>query len=133
LSFDASFHAARLARIGLVVVEEQQHTSQSLLVVLGKPAASGELVGLLEGPEEAVPPGDVAVVEIVNVELVMDRVVLWPLQEVTKPARSADVAVVEVLAQSGEDVEPPSGEAPSNTNIKALAMIELAAISTGCL
>ena len=78
-------------------------------MVFGEAAVKSEGVGFAEGAEEAVPPGDVAVVETVNVELVMDGMVLGALDEVAEPARGAKVAVVEVFADYGEGVEPGSG------------------------
>ena len=75
-------------------------------MVLGKAASSCELIGVAEGAEEAVPPGDVAIIESVNVELVVDGVMFGTLKEVAHPMRGAEVAVVEVFADHGEDVEP---------------------------
>lgn len=75
-------------------------------VVVGEAAMGGEGVGFAEGAEEAVPPGDVAVVEAVQIELVVDGVVFGALEEVAHPVRSAQIAVVEILAEDGEDVVP---------------------------
>jgi hypothetical protein len=48
--------------------------------VLGRKAAlGGEVVGFAEGSEEAVPPGNVAEVEFVDVKLVMDGMVFGAL------------------------------------------------------
>jgi len=67
-----------------------------------------EVLRFAEGSEEAVPPGDVAIVEFVNVELVVNGVVLGTLQKIADPVRRANVAVIEVLAKRGKDIEPKS-------------------------
>jgi hypothetical protein len=66
----------------------------------------GEVVGFAEGSEEPVPPGNVAEVEFVNVKLVMDGMVFGALEEVAQPMRGAQIAVVKIFAEDGEDVEP---------------------------
>ncbi len=65
-----------------------------------------EIVRLSKCSEEAIPPRDVSVIELMHIELVMDGVMLRTLQEVPHPTRSAQIAVVEVLAEDGKDVEP---------------------------
>ena len=45
----------------------------------GEAAMGGELIGFAEGAEEAIPPGDVAVVEAMQIELMMDGVVFGSL------------------------------------------------------
>ena len=75
-------------------------------VLGGKAALGGEVVGFTEGSEEAVPPGNVAEVEFVDVKLVMDGMVFGALEEVAQPMRGAQIAVVKIFAKDGEDVEP---------------------------
>ena len=41
-----------------------------------------------------------------HIELMMNGMMLGPLQEVSEPSRRAQVAVVEVFTEDGEDVEP---------------------------
>ena len=72
----------------------------------GKPQRGGKIVRFAKGSEQAVPPGDVAKVEFVDVEFVVNGVVLGPLREIAEPAGCANVAVVEVFAEDGENVEP---------------------------
>lgn len=75
-------------------------------VLGGEAALGGEVVSFVEGSEEAVPPGNVAEVEFVDVKLVMDGMVLGTLQEVAQPMRGAQITVVKIFAEDGEDVEP---------------------------
>jgi len=56
-------------------------------------------LGVLVGPEQHVPPGDVTVVVLVAVVLVMDAVHLRALEEEPDPARRLDIGVIEELAQ----------------------------------
>jgi len=75
-------------------------------VLRGEAALGSEVVGFAEGSEEAVPPGNVAEVELVDVKLVMDGMVLGTLEEVAQPMRGAQIAVIEIFAEDGEDIEP---------------------------
>lgn len=67
-----------------------------------KPAGGHKLVGLLKGAKQLVPPRDIAVVVAVHVELVMDRMVLGPLNEVAQPLGGGDVGVVKVFTGGTE-------------------------------
>ena len=93
---------------GLVAVAEEEHAAQVAFVVVGEAAMGSEGVGFAEGAEEAVPPGDVSVVEAMQIELVMDGVMFRALEEVAHPVRRAEIAVIEVLAEDGKDVVPGS-------------------------
>lgn len=114
---------------------ECDHAPQVRLVVLRKTTGGCEFIGVAECPEDAIPPGDVAIIKSMNVELVVDGVMFGALKEVAHPVGGAQVAVVEVFADYGEDVEPgvPSEDAPRKQNSNALARMESATISTGCL
>ena len=91
---------------GLVAVAEEEHAAEVAFVAVGEAAMSGEGIGFAEGAEQSVPPRDVSVVKAMQVELVVDGVMLWALEEVAHPVRSAQIAVVEILAEDGEDVVP---------------------------
>jgi hypothetical protein len=58
-------------------------------MIFGKAALGSKYVGFPECAEEAVPPGNVAVIEGVEIALMMNRMMLRPLQEVTPPMRRA--------------------------------------------
>src|SRR5581483_6206989 len=72
----------------------------------GEAAVWNEILRFPEGTEDAVPQGDVAVVEPMHIKLMMDGMMLRSLQEISEPSRRAEIAVVEVFAENGEDVEP---------------------------
>lgn len=80
----------------LVVVDvlERQHATKLVLVVAREAAAFGEAVGVLVGAEQAVPERQVAVVEAVHVELVMDRMQFRCLDEIFQPARRFEIRVI---------------------------------------
>ena len=105
-------------------------------MILREAAAGNEIVHIFEGAEEAIPPGDVAVVEGVNVELMVDGVMFGALDKVAHPVRCPEIAVVDVFSEHGEDVEPGAlsfgGDAKQKKRT-ALAISESIAISTGCL
>jgi len=63
---------AKMGHPGSVVVVERDHASEVCLVVLGETTRGRELIGIAKCSEDAIPPGDVTIVELVNVELVMD-------------------------------------------------------------
>ena len=63
---------AKMGHPGSVVVVERDHASEVCLVVLRETTRGGELIGIAKCSEDAIPPGDVTIVELVNVELVMD-------------------------------------------------------------
>src|SRR5271154_2623150 len=90
----------------LVVVMEREHPAQVPFMVFGKTAAWGKAIGFPERPEEAIPSSNVAIVESVQIELMVDGMMFGPLNEVANPARSAKIAVIEIFAYDGEDVEP---------------------------
>src|SRR3954470_18803011 len=75
----------------------------------GKPAALGEALGLLERTEQAIPPSDVAEIVFVHIQLMMNRVMLGPLDEPTYEFRCADIRMVEVFACSAEERRPCAG------------------------
>lgn len=63
-------------------------------------------LGFAESSKQPVPPSDVAIIEFVNIEFVMDGVMLGALEKIADPTRSANVAVIEVLAERGKNIEP---------------------------
>ena len=67
-----------------------------------------KVLSFAESSKQPVPPCDVAIIEFVNIEFVMDGVMLGALQEIADPARSANVAVIEILAERGKNIEPES-------------------------
>lgn len=84
-----------------VDVPVEQHRAQLLLLGIVEAAGVDELLRVLIGAEEHVPPDDVSVVVLVPVVLMVDPVHLGPLKEVTDPLRRPDVRVIEELADCG--------------------------------
>ena len=75
-------------------------------MVVGEPALWSKGICVSKGAEEAIPPGDVAVVELVNIQLMMNGMMLGPLEKVAHPMRSPQIAVIEIFTEYGKDVEP---------------------------
>ena len=90
----------------LIDIFETQHLDQPGFMVLGKAAAFGEAVGVFEGAEHAIPPGDVAEVVLVYAKLVMDRVMLRALNKPAEPFWCADIGVIKILAKRAEEGGP---------------------------
>jgi hypothetical protein len=67
---------------------ESKHAAQILLAVLREATSGREFVRLLERTEEAIPPSDITVIEPMDAQLVMDRMMLGPLNKPTKPGWS---------------------------------------------
>jgi hypothetical protein len=63
------------------------------------------LVGIFKSAKQTVPPSNVAIIKSVDIELVMDGVIFRTLNKVTNPARSAQITMVNILAQDREDIE----------------------------
>src|SRR6185503_1701914 len=91
-----------------VHVLECKHWNQFLLGPCGKTAAVDEPDRVLVGSEHSIPERNVAEVVLVHIELVVDRVQLGRLDEISQPGRHADVRVVQVLADTGQKVVPDS-------------------------
>ena len=68
-----------------------------LLVAARKPALRGKFIGLSKRAKQTIPPCDISIVEAVNIKLMMDRMMLRPLDKVTQPMGRAEIAVVEIL------------------------------------
>ena len=68
----------------------------------------GEFIGVSKGAEQAIPPRDISIIERVEVQFVMNRMMFRPLDEIPEPMGSAKVAVVEIFSQNREDIEPGS-------------------------
>ena len=77
-------------------------------MIFRKAALEREIVGIFESPKDAIPPGDVTVVKAVNAKFMMDGVMLRALKKIANPARCAQIAVIEVFAKGGINVEPES-------------------------
>ena len=90
---------------------ENKHAAKILLMPVRESTLWSKFLGLSKRAEQTIPPGDVPVVESVEIQLVMDGMVLGALKEVTNPLWCVQIAVVEILAQNGEHVEPgPASE-----------------------
>ena len=76
-----------------------EHPDQLLFLRIVEAAGVNPFPGVLVGPEQHVPPGDVAVVVLVAVVLVMDAMHLGALEDEPDPARRLDVRVIEELAE----------------------------------
>jgi hypothetical protein len=94
--------------LALVFVSKREHALKLALMAARKSAPVGEAVRFLKRAEQAIPPRDVPVIESMNIQLMVDRMMLRPLKDIPDPVRGAEIAVVKVLAQYGEDVEPSS-------------------------
>ena len=75
-------------------------------MAVGKPTLWSELICLSKSAKQAIPPSDVSIIESVDIQLMMGGMMLGPLQDVSDPMRRAQVAVIEILAQNCEDIEP---------------------------
>src|SRR5205807_10013409 len=93
-----------------VNVLERQHFDQFCFSTWRKTAAFNKSRRILVGPENTVPNGKIAVVELVNVELVVYGMQLGRLNEVSKPGGRMDIAVIEILAGSREKVVPKGSQ-----------------------
>ena len=62
------------------------------------------------GAKDTIPNGNIAVIIRMNIELMVDRVKLWRLNEVSQPAGRFDVGVIEILASGREKVVPEAGQ-----------------------
>jgi hypothetical protein len=102
---------------------------------VGKPALGSEAICFSKGAEQAIPPGEVPVIESMHIQLMMDGVMLGPLQDESNPMRGTQVTVIKILPRTANTLNhaPAVGDAPKTTNISALARMESAAISIGCL
>src|SRR4051812_40942028 len=85
---------------------ECEHGSQLFLGTLGKAAPINKVGRVLVCGEQSIPQRNVAEVVLVDVVLMMHRMKLRCLNEVAKPPWSADVRVIEVFTDAGEEVVP---------------------------
>lgn len=92
----------------LIRVPEEEQVSEIILVVIWKTALGSEIISFPESSEESIPQRDVSVVEFVKMQLMMNRMMFHPPQEVTNPARRVNIAGIEVLAECRENVVPNS-------------------------
>lgn len=69
----------------LIAVTEHKHAGQILLMPVRKSTLWRKFFGLSKRAEQTIPPGDVSVVESVEIQLVMNGTVLGALKEVTYP------------------------------------------------
>ena len=58
-------------------------------MAVGKPTLRSEGIGLSKSAKQAIPPSDVSIIESVDIQLVMDGMMLGPLQYVSDPMGSA--------------------------------------------
>src|SRR5262252_2219689 len=96
---------------GSIVIDvlESQHFCQLLLLTSRKTTPLCEAIGVLKRTEQAIPPGNVAKVVFVHIQLMMDRVVFRALNEPPYELRRTDVGVIEVLACGAEERRPCAG------------------------
>jgi hypothetical protein len=81
-----------------VFISKREHAFQVALVTVGKSALGSEGIRFLKGAEQTIPPRNVPVVELMDIQLMMDGMMLRTLQDVSNPVRRTKVTVVEVLA-----------------------------------
>lgn len=74
-------------------------------MALGKTTLRSEGAGLSKVAKDAVPLGNVPVVEPVDIQLMMDRLVLRPVQQISDPVRSPQITVIEAFAHYREHVD----------------------------
>jgi hypothetical protein len=58
-------------------------------MVVGKSTLAGKILRLSKSAEQTVPPSDVPIVEPVDIQLMMDRMMLRPLKKIADPTRCA--------------------------------------------
>jgi hypothetical protein len=80
-----------------VDILEHEHLRHSLFIALGESASVHEATGILEGAEQAIPQRQVSVVEAVDTQLVMDRVMLRALDHESNPDAPESVGVSEPM------------------------------------
>ena len=90
----------------LIDILEAQHFFQALFIAPGKSAPGGERFSFPECAEQPVPPRDVTKIVAVHTQLVMNGVVLGPLDEIPQPHRCADVRMIEVFSGCPEEGGP---------------------------
>lgn len=56
----------------VIDIDKAQHRAEPPLAGVWKPAARRELVHIAEGAKQPVPPGDVAMVEVMHIDLVVN-------------------------------------------------------------
>ena len=100
----------------VVHILETQHIGQSALCAAGKATVLCESRRFFERIEHAVPDSEIAEVVPAGAELVVDRMVLGPLEEPAQPLRRVDVGMVKILpAAPKNDVHARASAEPPNT------------------
>lgn len=84
-------------------IAEREHVFEAIFAPFLMTASGAEFLRVGEGPEEHVPDGKIGEVIGMMSELMMDAVRFRALENVTKPARRADVPVVENFTQRDAD------------------------------
>jgi hypothetical protein len=98
-----AWHSASACAFGVNILE-RQHFTQPGFSTLRKAAALDEGFRIFVRAEQTIPDGQVAIVELVNVKLVMNGMELGSLNEIAKPRGRLDIGVIEILARTGEEV-----------------------------
>jgi hypothetical protein len=84
-------------------ISKFEHRPELLLLRIIKTAGSLELRRIVVGPEEHVPPNDIAIVVFVGSVFMVDSVHFGPLKDVSNPLRRPDVGVIKELAHRGAE------------------------------
>lgn len=87
---------------------KEDHAAQVPLVAVREAALWRKLICFLERAKQTIPPRNISVIEIMNVDLMVDRMVFRSLDEIAEPVWRAKIGMVKVFAHCGENVEPRS-------------------------
>jgi len=85
---------------------KENHAAQVLLVAVREATLRRKLVCFFERAKQTIPPRYISVVEIMNIELMVDRMVFRSLDEISEPVWRAKIGMVKVFAHCSENVEP---------------------------
>jgi hypothetical protein len=77
-------------------------------MIFRESAPLSEPFSFAKSAEYPIPPRNVTIIKLVQITLMMNRVMLWPLQEIANPARRSQVAVIKIFSHYREHVEPCS-------------------------
>src|SRR6266852_7401283 len=89
-----------------VIVMKENHAAQVLLVAVREATLWRKLICFFERTKKTIPPRNISVIEIMNIELMVDRMVFRSLDEIAEPVWRAKIGMVKVFAHCSENVEP---------------------------
>ena len=90
----------------IIDILEQQHARQMAFIVPREAALPGKTVGVAIGAEQPVPDRQVAEIEGMDVDLVMNRMQFGGLDDIFQPSRRLEIGMIEELSRRCKHVEP---------------------------